>query len=263
MERLDSELVRRGLVPSRSRGAAVVLAGQVLVDGRPARKPGERVAPTAAVVLRVPDHPYVGRGGRKLEAALDRFTVSPDGLSCLDVGASTGGFTDCLLHRGARRVVAVDVGYGQLAWRLRTDPRVVVRERVNARHLTAEHVPEPVDLVVCDVSFISLAKVLPAVGGRVRPDGAAICLVKPQFEAGPADVPPGGVVRDPVVHRRVLLAFTAAAANLGWGLYGLMASPLRGADGNVEFLALLHRGAGLGSGELIDAALAEAAGRSE
>ncbi len=260
MERLDAELVRRGLIGSRTRAAAAVLAGEVLVDGRPARKPGERVAAGAALALRGPDHPYVGRGGLKLEAALQRFALDPTGWECLDVGAAVGGFTDCLLQHGARHVTAVDVGYGQLAWRLRTDPRVLVHERVNARYLTAEHVPRPVDLAVCDVSFISLAKVLPAVLARVRPQGRAVCLVKPQFEAGPADVPAGGVVRDPAVHRRVLAAVAADVARLGWPVQALMASPLKGADGNREFLALLAPPPAPAIDPLVQAALVEAAG---
>jgi 23S rRNA (cytidine1920-2'-O)/16S rRNA (cytidine1409-2'-O)-methyltransferase len=234
-------LVRRGLLPSRPKAVAAVLAGRVLVDGVPVDKPGRRVPPEAVLTVREPAVPYVSRGGLKLAAALDRFRLDPEGWVCLDVGASTGGFTDCLLRRGARRVYAVDVGYGQLAWSLRQDPRVVVRERVNARYLSREHVPEEVDLAAVDVSFISLAKVLPAVGERVRPEGAMVCLVKPSFEAGPRDVPRGGVVRDPRVHARVLAAVAEAAGALGWSLHGLMPSPVLGAEGNREFLALLRR----------------------
>lgn len=242
--RLDLELVRRGLFASRPRAAAAILAGEVLLDGRPARKAGQPAGPGSDVRLRVPDHPYVGRGGVKLAAALDAFALSPAGLVCLDVGASTGGFTDCMLQHGALRVYAVDVGYGQLAWRLRRDPRVIVRERVNARYLTRSEVPEAVDFATCDLSFISLAKVLPAVGALVRMEpgrGDLVCLIKPQFEAGPADVPDGGVVRDPSVHRRVLATVLAAADTLGWRLQGLAVSPLRGADGNREFLGHFRR----------------------
>ena len=258
--RLDAELFRRGMYGSCERAAAAVLAGRVLVDGRPAVKPGQRVAPAARIEATAPDHPFVSRGGVKLAAALDRFVVSPAGWVCLDVGASTGGFTDCLLQRGARRVYTVDVGYGQLAWRLRQDPRVVVRERTNARRLTEAEVPEAVALAVIDVSFISLHKVLPAVGARVARDGSLVCLVKPQFEAGPEAVPAGGVVRDPEVHADVLAAFSAQAAALGWRIFGLMASPIRGADGNCEFLACLRRAEPpLPAAEWIAAALADAA----
>ncbi len=262
-ERLDQLLVRRGLCPSRERAAAMVLAGAVTVDGRPAGKPGQRVAGDAEVALRAPAFPYVSRGGKKIEAALDRFAVDPSGLVCLDAGASTGGFTDCLLQRGAARVYAVDVGYGQLAWSLRTDPRVVVRERVNARHLTAEHVPEPVDLAVADLAFISFAKVLPAIAQRMRPaPGTAIVpLIKPQFEAGPDRVGRGGVVRDAEVHREVLERVLGECAAQGWPPSGLIASPIQGADGNREFLALLRRGAAPASAEaraMVESAVREA-----
>lgn len=242
--RLDRLLVERGWFVSREQAAAAVLAGRVRVGGTPVTKAGRRLPADAVLEVAGPAHPYVSRGGLKLAAALDAFATDPRGRVCLDVGASTGGFTDLLLQRGAARVYAVDVGYGQLAWRLRQDPRVVVRERVNARALGAADVPEPVDLAVVDVSFISLAKVLPAVGGRVAAGGAVICLVKPQFEAGPADVPRGGVVRDPEVHARVLRGVLEAAAALGWPAAGLIASPITGADGNREFLAhLLPRAA--------------------
>lgn len=242
-ERLDQALVRQGLFSTRSAAAAAVIAGEVLVGGQPAHKPGQPVAEGTAleVVRRGPA--YASRGGLKLAGALDAFAVDPGGRVCLDVGASTGGFTDCLLQRGATRVYAVDVGYGQLAWPLRTDPRVVVLERVNARYLTAAHVPEAVELAVLDLAFISLTKVLPAVVARLRADGAVIALVKPQFEAGRKQVGKGGIVRDPAVHRQVLLAVGSAAADLGWPFWGLVPSPITGADGNREFLALARRGA--------------------
>lgn len=248
-ERLDLALVRRGLFPSRQRAAAAVLAGQVLVDGAPASKPGQAVAEGSRLAAKV-GPAFASRAGAKLAAALERFGVDASGRVCLDVGASTGGFTDCLLQRGAARVYAVDVGYGQLAWALRTDARVRVLERCNARFLTAEHVPEPVQLATLDVSFISLVKVLPAVIARMQSLGACdsiepliVPLIKPQFEAGPALVGRGGIVRDPAVHLGVLRRVLAECAALGWAAAGLMASPLRGQDGNREFLALLRRGA--------------------
>jgi 23S rRNA (cytidine1920-2'-O)/16S rRNA (cytidine1409-2'-O)-methyltransferase len=262
-ERLDQALVRRGLAASRERAAAAVLAGAVRVDGQTAKKAGQRVGPDCRLEVRAAGAEYVSRGGGKLAAALDRFAISPAGLVCLDAGASTGGFTDCLLRRGAARVYAVDVGYGQLAWSLRTDPRVVVRERVNARYLSAAEVPEEVDLAVADLAFISLAKVLPAIGARVRhggPCAGIVALVKPQFEAGPGQVGKGGVVRDPAVHREVLRGVARAAAELGWPVQALMASPVRGADGNREFLALLRRQPGPDPGPLADAAVQEAWG---
>lgn len=240
-QRLDQALVRANLFPTRSAAAAAILAGVVRVDGQPARKPGQVIPPHAALEVR-PGPRYASRGGIKLAHALERFGVDPTGVVCLDVGASTGGFTDCLLQHGATRVYAVDVGYGQLAWSLRTDARVVVLERVNARHLGPESVPEPVGLAVCDLAFISLTKVLPAVLGRLAPDGAVIALVKPQFEAGRAQVGRGGIVRDPRVHRQVLAAVGAASAASGWPFWGLVPSPITGADGNREFLALARRG---------------------
>ncbi len=238
--RLDILLCRRGLFPSRERAQAAVLAGRVWVAGRPESKAGRLVPADAAVEVRGDDLPYVGRGGLKLERALDAFGLNPAGRVALDVGASTGGFTDCLLQRGARRVYAVDVGYGQLAWKLRQDTRVVLLERTNARHLTREQVPDPVDLAAIDVSFISLEKVLPAVRGLLAGDGRIVALVKPQFGAGPARVGKGGVVRDPAVHREVLRRVGAAAAALGLEPADLIPSPIRGDEGNVEFLLLLQ-----------------------
>jgi len=235
--RLDLLLVSRGLAPSRERAQALILAGRVEVDGRRAEKAGVAVAEDAEIVVGQPPHPYVSRGGVKLAAALDHFTLDPADLVCLDVGASTGGFTDCLLQRGAARVYAVDVGHGQLDVKLRTDPRVVVRERVNARALSASEVPEKVDLAVVDVSFISLRLILPALVPLVKRGGAIVCLVKPQFEAGRGEVPRGGVVKSPETRRRVVEEVEAAAVLLGLEPLGRVVSPILGARGNEEVLA--------------------------
>ncbi len=238
-QRLDQLLVERGLAPTRSRAQALVLAGHVRVGegdaGRTDRKPGDLLAPDEPVRV-IERDPYVSRGGHKLEAALDAFAIPPDGRVCLDVGASTGGFTDVLLQRGARRVFAVDVGRGQLAERLRQDPRVVSLERTNARTLTPDLLGEPVSLAVIDVSFISLALVLGPVAGCFGPDGGPIvALVKPQFEAGRGQTD-AGVVRDPAIHRAVLERVAGAAADLGLALRGAIPSPLLGPAGNREFL---------------------------
>ena len=239
--RLDVLLTERGLVPSRARAQALVLAGKVRVDGTVVTKAGAPVAEDAAIELEVPDHRWVSRGALKLEAALDAFAVSPDGLDCLDVGASTGGFTDLLLERGARRVIALDVGRGQLDWSLRRDPRVVVLEGVNARHLAPGDLPFPVQLACIDVSFISLELVVPAVLPHLVTGGALICLVKPQFEAGRDQVGSGGVVRDEAVRRRVVDATVAALAALGLELIGVVPSPIRGPKGNLEELAVFTK----------------------
>ena len=233
-------LVQRGWFDSRSRARAAILAGRVRVDGQVVDKAGTRVDPSARVEVVGDPIPYVSRGGLKLEHAIRAFDLAPAvrGAVCADIGASTGGFTDCLLQHGARRVYAIDVGYGQLAWRLRQDPRVVVMERVNARYLTPGDLPERVDLVTVDVSFISLRLILPPARDLLVPGGGVVGLIKPQFEAGPSEVGKGGVVRDPRVHRRVLAEVTAAADELGLVLLALTASPIRGADGNREFLAL-------------------------
>ena len=237
--RLDHLLVERGLVPSRSQAQALILAGEVLVEGEVARKPGMRVPDDARVEVRA-RLPYASRGGLKLAAALDAFAVSVKNAICADVGASTGGFTDCLLQRGASRVYAIDVGYGQLAWSLRQDPRVVVMERTNVRYL--ERLPEPVDVVTIDVSFISLAKVFPVVVKWLNDASASvIALVKPQFEAGRASVERGGVVRDPDVHRRVLGQAAQAAAGCGLNVRGLIRSPVIGPAGNIEFFLHLSQ----------------------
>jgi len=240
-KRLDVVMTKRGLAPSRARAQALVLAGKVLVDGAPVTKAGTSVAEDAVIELVAPDHPYVSRGALKLAAALDAFAISPEGLDCLDVGASTGGFTDLLLERGARRVAALDVGRGQLDWKLRTDPRVAVLEGVNARHLGPGDLPFAVDLACVDVSFISLELVVPAVLPQLKPGATLICLVKPQFEAGRDQVGSGGVVRDEAVRRRVVDATVAALAKLGLELVGVVPSPIRGPKGNLEELAVFRK----------------------
>lgn len=240
--RLDRLVVDRGLAPSRERAQALILAGRVTVDGRPAVKPGTPLPEDAAVALVEPDHPFVGRGGLKLEGAIDRLGVDPSGLVALDVGASTGGFTDCLLKRGARRVYALDVGHGQLDWSLRNDPRVVTMEGRNARYLVAEDLPEPVDLAVVDVSFISLRLVLPPLRPLVRQGGAVLALVKPQFEVGRSEVGRGGIVRDPALHAAAVASVARAAEAAGYRLRGGCRSPLPGAEGNVEFFLALAAG---------------------
>lgn len=237
--RLDAELVRRGLAPSREAARAAVAAGLVTVDGIPATKPGTMVGGDAPVRLVEAAHAFVSRGGGKLEAALDRFGVPVEGLICLDAGASTGGFTDCLLRRGAAHVYAVDVGYGQLAWTLRNDPRVTVMERTNVRLMTPRDLPEPPALIVADLSFVSLRSILPALFAFAPSE--LIVLVKPQFESDPADVGPGGVVRDPQEWRRALTRVVGAAESLDGHVAGIMASPLPGPSGNVEFLVYLRR----------------------
>jgi 23S rRNA (cytidine1920-2'-O)/16S rRNA (cytidine1409-2'-O)-methyltransferase len=248
--RLDALLVARGLAATRERARALILAGQVRIELTPRKaaaplKAGTMVPDDAEVSLAAPDHPYVGRGGLKLAHALEAFGLDPRGWTALDVGASTGGFTDVLLQRGAARVVALDVGHGQLAWSLRTDRRVVVVEKVNARTLTRDQLgpdaPAAFDLITIDVSFISLRLVLPALVPLLAPAGHAVALVKPQFEAGRDDVGAGGIVRDPAIHDRVVAEVTAEAARLGLGRRGLTPSPIEGAEGNREFLAHFTR----------------------
>jgi 23S rRNA (cytidine1920-2'-O)/16S rRNA (cytidine1409-2'-O)-methyltransferase len=237
--RLDVLLVERGLAASRERARALVLAGVVLVDGRPVTKAGTAIAVDAVVQLREPDHPYVGRGGLKLAHALDTFGIAVAGRTALDIGASTGGFTDVLLRRGASRVVALDVGHGQLDWTLRNDPRVVVIERVNARSLTPEMLPtgcRQFDIVTIDVSFISLKHVLPVVPALLAPGADVVALVKPQFEAGREEVGKGGIVRDDRVRQRVLHEVVAAADALGLRRAGVADSPIAGMEGNRELL---------------------------
>ena len=243
-ERIDKLLVERGLAPSRTRAQALVMAGVVLVGEQRVSKPSETFPPDAAIRLRGGGDPatrYVGRGGLKLEKALREFKIDADGLVCLDVGASTGGFTDCLLQHGARRVVAVDVGHNQIDWRLRSDPRVEVREGVNARYLQAEDFPIKFDLIVMDVSFISATKILPALVPLLAEGGRIITLIKPQFEVGRGEVGRGGIVSDPAQHARVIEEVNRAALDLGLRVRGPVESPIRGADGNREFLALYER----------------------
>jgi 23S rRNA (cytidine1920-2'-O)/16S rRNA (cytidine1409-2'-O)-methyltransferase len=235
-QRADLALVERGLAESRSRAQALIMAGLVFSGDQRIAKAGDWVRPDQPIELRGQDHPWVSRGGVKLAHALAHFGLSPAGMDCLDVGASTGGFTDVLLQAGAARVFAVDVGHGQLAWKLRGDPRVVVMERVNARYLDTTHVPEPVGCLVCDASFIGLRTVLDAPLKLVAPGGFAVALIKPQFEVGPA-VAKGGVVRDALVHARVCAEIEAwFAARPGWQVLGVEPSPILGPEGNREFL---------------------------
>jgi 23S rRNA (cytidine1920-2'-O)/16S rRNA (cytidine1409-2'-O)-methyltransferase len=241
-DRLDRLLVERGLAASRERARELILAGKVEVGGLIADKAAAQVDRGADIRLREPDHPYVSRGALKLEAALDAWHIDPAGQVALDVGASTGGFTDLLLRRGAARVYAIDVGYGQLAWSLRSDPRVVVLERENIRHLAADKIPEAADLAVIDVSFISLELVLPRVAELMRPPAGKpiVCLVKPQFEVGRAAVGKGGVVRDPVARAGALDRIRAFAAARGFAVGEAIDSPIAGPAGNLEYLLLLH-----------------------
>jgi len=234
--RIDQLLVERGLVESRSRAQALLMAGLVYSGERRLDKPGQTVADDIALELRGQEHPWVSRGGVKLSHGLAHFGFSPAGLVCLDVGASTGGFTDVLLHHGAARVHAVDVGHGQLAWKLRQDPRVVVREKLNARHMTADDVGEPIQALVCDASFIGMRTVLPAPLALCAPGAWAVALIKPQFEMGPK-LAPGGVVRDPAVHAAACRMIGDWWAGLpGWTVLGIEASPITGPEGNREFL---------------------------
>ena len=237
--RLDELVLLRGLAPSRERARALILAGQVTLDGEVASKAGSRVDDASDVALVAPDHPYVGRGGLKLAHALDTFQIAVEGREALDIGASTGGFTDVLLQRGAVRVVALDVGHGQLDWRLRNDPRVIVIEHFNARHLTLPDLPGPVDFVSVDVSFISLRHILPVLPPVLRARADVVALVKPQFEAGRGEVG-SGVVRDDAIHTRVVDEVRAAAAAVGLTPAAVTPSPITGQKGNVEFLLHLR-----------------------
>jgi 23S rRNA (cytidine1920-2'-O)/16S rRNA (cytidine1409-2'-O)-methyltransferase len=236
--RLDRLLVDRGLAASRQRAAALILAGRVTVEGRRAEKAAQQVAPDARLEVLEQDEGYVSRGGIKLAGALDAFSVTVAGLVAMDVGASTGGFTDCLLRRGVRRVYAVDVGYGQLAWRLRQDARVVVLERTNVRYLEREQIPEPVDLAAIDTSFISLTKVIPRVIEFLGPNGRVLALIKPQFEVGRGLVGKGGVVRQPELHQRVVFELERFCRDQGLAVEGVVESPLLGPKGNREFFIL-------------------------
>jgi 23S rRNA (cytidine1920-2'-O)/16S rRNA (cytidine1409-2'-O)-methyltransferase len=238
-ERLDKLLVDRGIAESRAKAQAYIMAGEVSVNGLRVDKPGTAVALNAVIELATP-MPYVSRGGYKLAGALDEFGLNVAGLICADVGACTGGFTDVLLQRGATRVYAIDVGQGQLDWKLRQDSRVVVMERTNARYL--ESLPDLIDFVTVDVSFISLKLILPVVARWLGPDGRVLALIKPQFEAGPESVGKGGIVRDAKVRRQVLTNLLSWANENGWLVGGLTRSSIKGADGNIEYLVFLLRG---------------------
>ena len=240
--RLDQLLTDRGLFPSRERSRAAVMEGLVYVEGRRLDKPGAPVDPEAAVELRGETLPWVSRGGLKLEKALKVFPVTAEAKLCLDCGASTGGFTDVLLQNGAAKVYAVDVGYGQLAWKLRSDPRVVNLERTNVRYVTREQVPEEIDLAVMDLAFISIRLVLPAVHALLKENGDVLCLIKPQFEAGREKVGKKGVVRDPETHREVVEGLLEFFPTAGFTPMGLDFSPIRGPEGNIEYLAWLKKG---------------------
>jgi 23S rRNA (cytidine1920-2'-O)/16S rRNA (cytidine1409-2'-O)-methyltransferase len=242
--RADQLLVDRGLAESRARAQALILAGLVFSGERKIDKAGQALPPEAPLEVRGREHPWVSRGGIKLAHAIDHFGWDVAGAVALDVGASTGGFTDVLLQRGARKVFAIDVGTNQLAWKLRQDPRVAVHEQTNARYLTADIVTEPVDVVVCDSSFISLAKVLDKALDFARPGAGLIALVKPQFEAERGEIGKGGVVRDPEVHARVCEEAAAWVRSRGWEVEGIAQSPITGPEGNVEFLLAARRAAG-------------------
>ncbi|WP_353216127.1 TlyA family RNA methyltransferase [Sandarakinorhabdus sp.] len=242
--RVDLLLVARGLAESRARAQALIMAGLVYVGTAKVTKAGETVADDAEIILKGRDHPWVSRGGIKLDHGLNHVGWDVAGVTAMDVGSSTGGFTDVLLSRGAVKVYAVDSGTNQLAWKLRQDPRVVVLEQLSARLLTADHVPEPIDLIVCDASFISLIKVLPVPMGFAAPGARLLALIKPQFEAGREDVGKGGVVRDPAVHDRVCSEVAAWLDGAGWAVEALTASPITGPEGNVEFLIAAHKRVG-------------------
>lgn len=235
--RLDQLLVDRGLVESRSRAQALVMAGKVYSQTKRLDKPGHKFPDDTPLEIKGQDHPWVSRGGVKLAAGLAHFEISPDGKTCMDVGASTGGFTDVLLHGGATKVYAVDVGHGQLAWKLREDERVIVMEKTNARHLSTEQIPDPIDLIVCDASFIGLETLLPASLELAAVDADLIALIKPQFEVGKGEVGKGGVVRDPELHAEVCARIENwLGSQEGWRVLGVETSPLKGPEGNIEFL---------------------------
>ena len=238
-KRLDVLLTEQGYADTRSKAQAIIMSGQVYVNGQKADKPGVSYEETAQLEVRGAVCPYVSRGGLKLEKALRDFGVDPTGYVCSDSGASTGGFTDCLLQQGAAKVFAIDVGYGQLDWKIRSDPRVVVMERTNIRYVTPEDLGEALDLSVVDVSFISLKIVLPAIQKLLKPDGQVLCLIKPQFEAGKEKVGKKGVVREKSTHKEVLDGFVALAEALGFAILGLTFSPVKGPEGNIEFLGHL------------------------
>ena len=238
-KRLDVLLTEQGYADTRSKAQAIIMSGMVYVGGQKADKPGVSYEETAQIEVRGATCPYVSRGGLKLEKALRDFGVKPDGFVCSDSGASTGGFTDCLLQQGASKVFAIDVGYGQLDWKIRSDPRVVVMERTNIRYVTPEDLGEPLDLSVIDVSFISLKIVLPTIKTLLKPTGQVLCLIKPQFEAGKDKVGKKGVVREPQTHKEVLDNFVSLAKELQFRILGLTFSPVKGPEGNIEFLGHL------------------------
>ena len=242
--RLDVLMAERGLAESRQKAQATIMSGCVFVEGQRVDKPGTAVPAGAAVEVRGNTLRYVSRGGLKLEKAMELWPIDLSGAVCMDIGASTGGFTDCMLQNGASKVYAVDVGYGQLAWKLRSDGRVVCLERTNARYLTHDQVPEEPDFSSVDVSFISLRLILPAIAGLLRPGGSAVCLIKPQFEAGKEKVGKKGVVRDPGVHLEVLENFLEYAKESGFTVIDITYSPIRGPEGNIEYLGFLGTGAG-------------------
>lgn len=248
-QRLDLALVERGLVSGRDRAKGIIMAGQVYVDDQKADKPGQQVGEKNRIEVRGESLAYVSRGGLKLEKAIQTFGLKLTGFTCADIGASTGGFTDCMLQNGAEKVYAVDVGYGQLAWKLRNDPRVINLERANVRYLTGEQIPEELDFVSVDVSFISLGLVLPVVHRLLKNDCKVICLVKPQFEAGREKVGKKGVVRDPAVHREVIDKVLEISRSLCFSALGLTWSPVKGPEGNIEYLLLLQKG---GDGSSVD-----------
>jgi 23S rRNA (cytidine1920-2'-O)/16S rRNA (cytidine1409-2'-O)-methyltransferase len=240
-KRLDQLVVEQGLAETRSKAQALILAGLVWSGDKRLDKPGISVAADTLLSLKGKDHPWVSRGGVKLAHALEHFKIDPKGSVALDIGASTGGFTDVLLQKGAAKVYAVDVGHGQLDWKLRNDKRVVVLERINARHVSAKEVPEPVDLVTCDASFIGLETVLPAPLALAKPEARLVALIKPQFEVGPKRVGKGGVVRDPALHQEVCGRIAAWVSSQGWRVLGIETSPLKGPEGNAEFLIVAVR----------------------
>lgn len=240
--RLDVLLVERGLQESRQKAQATIMSGLVFVDGQRVDKAGTAVSPEASVEIRGHTLRYVSRGGLKLEKAMSTFGLTLEGKTCADIGASTGGFTDCMLQNGAQKVYAVDVGYGQLDWKLRTDPRVVCMERTNARYLTREQIPDPLDFASIDVSFISLKLIFPALFQLLKEDGHIACLIKPQFEAGREKVGKKGVVRDPAVHLEVLENFMVHAKESNFTVLGITYSPIRGPEGNIEYLGYLKKG---------------------
>lgn len=235
-KRLDIALLDRKLAPTRQRAQALILAGRVLVNQEPMTKPGTRISEDDTIVIKGTDMPYVSRGGIKLAEALVKFQIDVAGLHCMDIGASTGGFTDCLLQNGAARVIAVDVGYGQLAWKLRQDPCVTILERTNIRYLTVEEVPFPVDLAVIDVSFISLKIVVPAIRKFLKTDATVLALIKPQFEVGRNRIGKGGVVKNPLLHDEVILSLSQFFETIGFLVHGTVPSPITGPKGNKEFL---------------------------